>query len=251
MAVSSRLKESSFKKRKHERPRRLIVDVFSTEGQGKTHFGLDVPEPVLYMYTDHGHEGVIEKFSDREIWDAGYTVKPNPYDKLADRMDLAEAEWSRVRDDWTKALKAGAGCITLDTAGEFYELLRIARFGKFSEVPSHYYGIVKREWSDLIRMVYDSEHNTSLVMLHKMKKKYEGSDWNGLYEPHGFEDDRYLCQVSLELKYDAGEGHAVGTIRKCRDKRDLVGEELLDPTIGDLAEMILDVPADEFMAGEK
>jgi len=253
VTLASGLKGTSFRKRKHKRRRRLMVDVFARDGRGKTHFGLDVPQPVLFMSIDAGSEGVIEKFADREIWDAGYSCKPNPYDSHEERVDKAEAEWKRVRNDWLKGLVAGAGCITQDTSGEFYELLRIARFGKFSEVPSHYYGIVKREWDDLIKMVYDSEFDTSLVMLHKMKKKYEGKDWNGDWEPHGYEGDRYICQVSLELEYDddTTQDHVVGTIRKCRDRRDLIGEELYDPNIGDLAELILGIPADEFMAGEE
>ncbi len=151
--LARKLKGTSFEKRKHTEPRRIVIDMCAQEGQGKTHFGFTAPSPILYPFIDHGHEGVITKFSKSEIWDAHYTANVDPYSSNKERTEAAEAEWIRFRTDFVAGIAAGARSIVLDTAGEFYELLRLARFGKLEQVPSHFYGVVKREWSSLERRV--------------------------------------------------------------------------------------------------
>ena len=63
--------------------------------------------------------------------------------------------------------------ISVDTATELWELLRMARFGKLTQVMPYQYGPVNAEFRSLIRMAYASDKN--LILLHKMRKVYKAT----------------------------------------------------------------------------
>ena len=122
------------------------------------------------------------------------------------------------------------------------------------------YGAVKREWADLIRLVYDDDApTTNLILLHKAKKEYkrergqDRGDWTGGYERQGFDDDGYLVQAGLWLEHDEDAkgvktGKTIGTISKCRDDRTKVGDTLLDPTFAELAEYVTGISEEKWFA---
>ena len=179
---------------------RLIVNADGLDKSGKTNFGFTGPGPVGYINFDAGEEGVIEKFQhEKEI------IVPNtPYStRFDDGKQKAEAakEWTRFHTDYLKLLK---GCRTtvIDTGSEVWELLRLARLGKLTQVMPHHYVEVNQEFRDFVREAYESSSN--LIILSKLKAEWkEGKDGKGnktgKFERAGFAELGYLVQVNLRF----------------------------------------------------
>jgi hypothetical protein len=60
--------------------------------------------------------------------------------------------------------------VMCDTGTEAWELLRLASFGKLTQVMPHHYSKPNAEFRDLVREGFDA---TNVVWLHKMKDEYE------------------------------------------------------------------------------
>ena len=200
--------------------RRALLSICGREKQGKTHFALTAPGPIALIDMDIGTEGVIEKFTDKEIYYLDF--KP-PEDKV-----LAETDWERLVEGVTTVLEHDEiRTLIWDTATEGWELLRMARFGKLSQVMPHQYGPVNAEWRRLIRKAYDSDVN--LILLHKMKKKYVNDKWNGTYERSGFADIGFLAQCNAEVSRDTETGEFRCHVIDSRQNPDLANVDLEGP----------------------
>lgn len=125
---------------------------------------------------------------------AKYSKKPD-----ATQKDYA-VEWLDFRKNWDGAIKNGTGTIVVDTATEMYELIRLAYFGKLTQVMPHHYGPVNAEMKEMIRMAYDT--NMSVIFLHKMRKAYQDDKWTGGYEPAGWADMPFQVQANIEIWRD-------------------------------------------------
>lgn len=199
---------------------RVIMSVSGLEKQGKTHFALTAPGPIAYVSTDIGHEGVVHKFRDKDI-------QILDVERVEDDDDTAaEKEWDKFRKGYVGAMRDKAiRSIVVDTATEIWEVLRLARFGRLTQVMPYQYGPVNKEYRKLIRMAYDCDKN--LILLHKMKAQYINDKRTGEYERAGFGDTGFLVQVNAVVwRYSADDGGEFAiTIRDCRQNPDLMGME--------------------------
>lgn len=177
--------------------------VLSTEAQtklGKTHFALTAPGPIALMTTDTGTEEVARKFI-RDKKFIKLKIK-SPADLLEEGKGYKD-EWKRAKDGF-RALIANRTVRTavVDTASEWWELCRLAAFGKLTQVMPHHYGPVNEEFRNLIKEAYERP-DLNLILIHKVKKEYksgkDGKDsWSGRYERAGMGDVPYLVDVVLE-----------------------------------------------------
>jgi len=200
--------------------RRMLLSICGREKQGKTHFALTAPGPIALIDMDIGTEGVIEKFADKKIYYLDF--KP-PEDRA-----LAESDWDRLVEGYSAVLEhPEIRTLIWDTATEGWELLRMARFGKLSQVMPHAYGPVNAEWRRLIRKAYDADVN--LILLHKMKRMYVNDKWNGKYERSGFSDIGFLAQCNAEVSRNAETGEFRCHVIDSRQNPDLAGMDLEGP----------------------
>ncbi len=216
--------------------KRLIMAVGGREKQGKTHFALTAPGPIAYFDLDIGTEGVVNKFIA-----GGKKIAHNDFNYHSIKsargqsgpVDVAKyAEmWERLRADFVAVLDTtGIRTVIVDTATEVWELLRLARFGKLSQVMPHQYGPVNAEYRELLRLAYQSDKN--VVLLHKMKAEYVNDKRTGGYERAGFSDTGFMVQVNVRCwRRLNGDGQlAFGlTVDDCRQNADVAGLELEQP----------------------
>lgn len=217
-------------------PRRLIMAVSGREKHGKTHFALTAPSPVAYFDTDVGTEGVIEKFvaSGKVIYHNDYNyhalgdirqsgpVNPEPYIKM----------WEGMKNDYVAVMDSKVRTVVFDTSTEVWELMRLARFGKLSQVLPHHYGPVNAEFRGLLRLAYMADKN--LILLHKMKQEYINEKRTGRYERAGFGDTGFMVQVNIKCWRRLAEGDSGRllfglTVEDCRQNADAAGLELEEP----------------------
>ena len=227
MITDKELLKAGFKPKKASTQRRLIVQVEGHEKTGKTHFALTAPGPIAYFGLDLGDEGVVEKFlaQGKEIVTPDDSVRvPSAIEMHLEgpRLDASPA-WDQLKRAYIAACKSPQiRTIVWDTATETWELIRLARFGKLSQVMPVQYGPVNAEMRGLIRMAYDSDKN--FVMLHKMKAEYVNDKKTGKFERAGFNDTGYIVQVNLRTFHDPEDNSFGIEVLNARQNMTLCGQ---------------------------
>lgn len=172
---------------------RLVLAVAAREKQGKSHFTLTAPGPIAVFNADTGLEGVVHKFTSVGKRVLVYNVpKPDVGSKAV------EKEANKVWDDLCNAFDAvlrntAIRSIVFDTATEVWEILRLAYFGKITQVMPHHYVGCNAEFRRFLDKVYDTDKN--LLLVQKMKASYINNERTGEYEMAGFNDTPYRVQA--------------------------------------------------------
>lgn len=172
---------------------RLIVSVEGMDKQGKTHFALTAPAPLVFFNFDIGLEGVLHKHlgNGRDIY--VQDVRLPAVKDTGDYNYLSALETFKRAYVDTMAMPE-VQSIVIDTATELWELMRMARFGKLTQVMPHHYGPVNAEYREILRMAYDSDKN--LILVHKVKAEYVNDKNTGNMVRSGFKDTGFMVQVN-------------------------------------------------------
>ena len=208
-----------------ERPRRLIASVNGLPKVGKSHFALTAPGPVFFINVDVGTEGVLDKFQAEGKRIYVYDVRvPRTASK-----DYYVPMWESLKKIFEKVYQVGAGSVVVDTDSEVYELARLAKFGKLTQVMPQHYTEVNNEYREILRLAYDSVMNS--IFIHKMKAKYIANARTNEYEPSGFGDMAYQSQVNITMHREDGEDgpEFSAFIEDCRHNPNVNGEWLRGP----------------------
>jgi hypothetical protein len=189
---------------------RLIVSAEGQEKSGKNHFSFTAPEPIFMHSFDIGNEGVVQKFqAQKRIMIAEYELTVQPGE--AEPREVAEAAdvvWEQFMANYRDGLAScGSGTTVIDTSSEAWELLRLSRFGKLTQVLPHHYGPVNKEMQGMVREGFS--HNCNVIHLHKQKpvwENYIGTDGKekgrktGEMGRVGFSDMPFLVQLNVECR---------------------------------------------------
>lgn len=241
---------------------RLQLLVEGDTGTGKTHLGLTAPGPIAYQGLDMGHAGVIEKFESGEATgevvrvvkqfpvyvppDRPRKMKDSEYEKLVGQS--ARIVWREAERGWKSAVNsADIKTFVQDTQTEAWDVLRLARFGRLSQVPPNLYSFTNAEFKALLRMGQASDKNI-IAIYHtedewatSKKKSKTGkavSEKTGNTVRAGFKKvERYFPTVirMAKRKNEDGVLEMFGTFVKSRLNRELEGEELVEPSFLDIA----------------
>jgi len=207
-----------------ERPRRLIVSVSGKPKTGKTHFALTAPDPIFFINVDIGTEGVLDKFQaeGKRIYVHDVRV-PKTGSK-----DVYVPMWENLKNIFKKVFQVGAGTVIADTGTEVYELARLAKFGKLTQVMPQHYTEVNSEFREVLRLAYESSMN--MVFIHKMKPVYIQNQRTNEYEPSGQSDMGYNTQANVTTyREDTDEGTKFSAfIKDCRHNPNVNGQLLED-----------------------
>ncbi len=229
--------------------RRLIVSTHAPDKTGKTYFGLTAPDPMVVVNLDIGMEGVIEQFLRLKKRIALNEFKRAAMAKqVGQRLEQREyqEEWKGCRDAILTAISSRViRTLFIDTGTELWELARLAKFGKLSQVLPQHYSELNSEFRALLQLAYENP-NLNLIITHKMKKEYKtGPDGRGnptgALETAGFGDMPYLVQLNLE-HYIHPQTRAFGVmVINSRHRGDLMGFTLegVDCNFPMLASMVL------------
>lgn len=181
---------------------RFCLNVCSSglEKRGKTYWAFTAPEPIVALSTDTGTEEIAEGFRKAGKKVALTRVR---VPREAESIGAKEKEWATAVKVIAAVIKSPhIRTFIVDTGTEFWELLRLARFGKLAQVQPYHYGPVNAEMRDIVKELCELR-NLNTVWVHKHKKEYgpnkKGDDaWTGRYERGGFGDMAFLCGTVLE-----------------------------------------------------
>jgi hypothetical protein len=222
-SILRELQSQGFSEEIKERPRRLIVSSSGREKVGKSHFALTAPDPIIYLNVDLGTEGVVDKFQHAGKRVLLYDVR---VPKESGSKDVYVSLWADLKSKIIKAYSLRKGSVIWDTSSECFELARLAKFGKLTQVMPHQYTEVNNEWRELLRTAYDSSMNT--VFIHKMKPVWINNVRTKDYELSGFTEMDYLSQVNIiHFREDTEEGTVYSVlIKDSRHRPGLAGQVL-------------------------
>lgn len=263
---SVKVPQGGFVRANLETGKALVCSVDGLEKQGKDHFGLTGPGPVCIISTDIGVDGVVQKFQKvKEIYIAHYRLgfegnaKKRSLEDMQEIASICDKTWSNITRDYHQALDDGARTIICDTGTDLWEILRMARFGKLTQVMPHHYGPVNAEFDAFIKAAYDDQGQAraNVIFLHKLKEEWKnGADGKGTrtgeYKRAGFAGMAFAVQVNAVVWRDAEDPKVPScfhcTIQDCRhdpslNQMDLQGEECNFPT---LAAMVLGADVEDF-----
>lgn len=221
--------------------RRIILNIQGPEGSGKDHMALTYDQGPIYIHSfDIGLEGVVQKFQDtREIYTAEYELTIQPGEATDQEVGrAADVVWEQFKANFRDSLASTRdnGLVLVDTGSEAWELLRLASFGKLTQVMPHHYSKPNAEFRDLVRESFDA---TNVVWLHKMK-----DEWENYVDSKGQEKGRrtgnkratmmndipFLVQGSVQTGVELREGggceFSATVLDKFRLNPDLVGSVL-------------------------
>ena len=226
--------------------RRLIVNLEAEEKCGKNHMAFSYTGGPIYLHSfDIGDEGVVEKFcgpSERypeggpfwypgrpDIFKAEYILEVQPGEGTTKEVQqAAERTWDSFVANYKESIRltaASEGLVIVDTGTEMWELLRLASFGKLTQVMPHHYGPVNAEMRDLVRLAFEG-HN--VIFLHKLVDEWEnytGSDGKekgrktGRKSRKGFGDIPFLVQCNIQCwreDLEGGGSNFWATVVDCR-----------------------------------
>lgn len=214
---------------------RIIASIDALEGQGKTHFGLTAPAPIAYLGADPNAEGVIQKFAaEKTIYPSFYAYEaPESTKDVNGFAAVVRPVWAQWKKDYIAALRSKEiRSIVADTGTWTWETLRIARFGKLTQVPPIMYQQVNNEMTRLITMARNYDKN--VLWLHKLGDHYidkiiDGKKIGvktGKLERKGYKDMGFDVQAVIRLSRDPEDNEFIANVLKSTLNDDLTGMEL-------------------------
>lgn len=183
---------------------RLVVSSSAHEKAGKTHWALTAPGPVAAISFDTGTKNLVKKF----IREYGKTILLKVFDAPSE-VEGDKKTAAKLWDEFAKTCRLflkepSIRTLVVDTATEAWQLLRLARFGKLTQVMPQHYVEANADFRELVKSLYERE-DLNVVWIHKVKKEYKGQksggdgkdSWTGKYERDGFGDMDYIADVNL------------------------------------------------------
>lgn len=188
------------------RPRpRLVIAVDAQQKRGKTRFALTAPRPIAYINLDRGFESSEDMdLTDVMIADLSESmqkVQPGKGklgdDSLKPFRDAAEQALTLIVKRFNDACNAGVRTVVVDTATRWWEIKRVASFGKIKQVSKEHYAEPKAEFE---RYLYGALSTSSnVILLHRQRAEYQGDNKTGRFERAGYNDVQYIVHASVEL----------------------------------------------------
>jgi hypothetical protein len=219
---------------------RLIIAAEGNPKEGKTHFALTMPGPIAYLNLDKmSREDVLEKFSQKEVYDKDYHVPPD-----ADQPQYVQAVNDLASDLKKLAAATTVRSIVVDTGSDLYRYVQFAKFGKATSIPPFRYGEINLWFQNNITAPYFGSDKNMLVV-YKLKKEYkqvgEKDMWTGDYERSGFRDSNFDSQINIRLERTAlPEAHFRAVVLNSSQNAALLGKTFVsnpyiqEPSFNDL-----------------
>jgi hypothetical protein len=246
-----------------------VVNVEGEEFTGKSFLALTGPEPIGYQSLDFGESRVLPHFRGKQIGVKRYQFDFNAalkqkadWEKQAD--NVRDKWWNPFEADFRKMAASGKfKTIIWDQASDVNVMLRLAHYGKLTQVPQEAYGIVNAEFKELVQ--FAKKCGVNLVLIHSLKDEYEerivetgrGPQKQrfktGKMLRQGNNAIGYLIDVSVRMTRIEKKGEPVkfrGQILKAGANKDVLGMELDNPDWDTLMAFVQPPPPTVEGAGE-
>lgn len=234
MSLSVKSPEVKFERYAASPPTKINMTVDSLAKDGKTRFALTAPGPTAYHDFDFGLHGVADKFPDLELYHFPYQFPATlrlPGTEFSSLSEAAGKIWTEFITN-VRASVERCRTVVVDTGTKTWDLIRLARLGKLTQVLPVQYTAVNAEYNELIQQLHRSKAN--IIWLHRLKAKYEDDKKTGEFERSGYNDMAFEVDTVLRLSYDEskkGEEGFRAKIGNCRPNRLLQGTEIVGADI--------------------
>lgn len=177
--------------------RTAFVCTYGESGSGRTTFALTAPGPIALLHASEKIEGIVQPFAkkkDIRILDFGGIFEGSEQE-IAKQADVKVREVKAAIDDafgWART-------IVLDTHTEFWELMRLARFGKLSQVLPHHYGPLNAEWRTLFKR-FRQQDSVNLVCIGQIRERYRNDKPTGKMEQAGQKEMTYFSDAVVRTE---------------------------------------------------
>lgn len=184
---------------------RMVMSIEGDWGTGKTDLALTAPGPIAFFKFDLNTEFTLKRHVKlhKKIYQVEYDI---PDANAPNAQVLAEKLMETFVRDYQIAIRnPEIRTVVWDTATEIWEQVRLAAFGKLTNVMPHHYVQVNNGFRSLIKMAFDSD--TNLIMIHRLKDEWqnytddkgkEKGKKTGRKERAGFSDIGFACQVMVQ-----------------------------------------------------
>lgn len=173
---------------------RIILSTQAHRKGGKSHFALTAPGPVAYLNFDkESEEDVMKHFQNKVIYKKGYWPESDEQEEQKRIADMFESDFKDVSSS------PSVRTIVVDTESEVWEIMRMAEFGRLSNV-AHLFTPLNRRYRQLLYLAHSTDKN--YIFNHRLKKEYLNNEWTGGWIPSGFGEIGYVAQCNVELWRD-------------------------------------------------
>lgn len=214
-------------------PKGILMSIEGQQKCGKTNFGLTMPGDLFILNLNWGLVGVYEKYVEagKNIYVQDIQIpftKDLPGTPFTILATAAADKWRTAILSLMEAIKDPTiKSIFVDTGSELWDLLRIARLGKLTQIMPIQYASVNAEFRQLLQILLTCGKN--VVLSHKVKPEYVNDQKTNRFERAGFGDIGFDVQVELRAERDLkkdGVNQFTLTVMDCRANKDLKEQTL-------------------------
>lgn len=232
------LEKFGFERAKKEPPKRVVMSIFGQEGTGKNTFAFTMPKPIALIDMEMGFDRAKLGEEDERDWLIKKTIFVSP--ALETAKEYAD-KWQEFLKVYDAVLKSGVPSIVVDTASAVWELLRLAQFGKLTQVMPIQYNQIKPTYKALLQKAR-KEGTSNVMLIHRAQDEYasvldpktnkpvknpRGDDAlsapTGALKRNGYGDTGYEVDVELAMYMEGGVRQ--GSKKKWSRTRGNVGED--------------------------
>lgn len=184
----------------------IVISLTGKEKHGKSHFALTAPGPIAYFDFDRRLKHLLPKFPDKVILHREVAF-PYP-SKIAGATGPVEMNQKKYIDLWndflakweTAANNSEVKTTVVDTGTALWELLRLAYFGKLSQVKAIHYGDANNAMEELVADYRKSGKN--LILIHRFTDEFADDKPTGRLKRKGYNAIGYCVDTNLEIEWD-------------------------------------------------
>jgi hypothetical protein len=181
------------------RHQRIIMAISGPEKSGKTSFGLSMPKPLAYFNFD------------RKLEEVGLTtIGVSEDDIIAKHILVSEGDnqavYKKKWNEFTTAFRyvlfesREIRSILVDTETDMWELIRLAEFGKLTEIMPYMYKQVNTPYRALLNECHKGDKN--IIFTRKVKRQYKNDKWTGKMDVAGQGQVKDIVQVNATMFWD-------------------------------------------------
>lgn len=159
---------------------------------GRTDWALrSTPAPIGFYNLNQGINGVVQKFQKKkEIY-----VKNMP---TPTNQTEAVEHCQAFEESWMSLLKSGVRTLVVDNGGEWWEMARIAEFGKASARAREYGNL--NAWMDRL-LEEPLKHKCNVIIIHNLRDEYAGDNKTGNLLRWGYKNIRHKAELNVCLEF--------------------------------------------------
>lgn len=217
-------KKVEFVKSVFTAPRRLVMSIDGEPKTGKTHFCLTAPGPICVHNIDLGLDDLLEQYAldypEKDLYEFRYEIPISARLPGAGFSALAEPA-AKVWEDFVHKFRASVTDMrttVVDTGSEAWNLCRLARLGKLTQVLPIQYTSVNAEFRQLTQLALTNTES-NVIYTHRVKPVYKNEQKTEEKERQGFGEIDYDVQCIVRTHRDlskSGIEQFSLTIEECR-----------------------------------